>query len=703
MTRFVLKYRVSIVAFWLLAVIAGVLTMKYVPHRLDYSYTTPGQPGFISNEAISKRFGLDGTFESTLPMLQLPLGLNMHSAAGQDTAARVFEGAEKAGYFGIADYANTHDPTFILDGGTSTWALITIPNPDTGDGVGGRIPKALQAATPPEANLEVTGFEKMLSNDGSNGSNRLRTTMIGAAAAFVVMLFVYGSFVSILPVLMALMAIPAIFFAVFGMTFVAPISYFIAYMITTLTLGMAVDFSLVVVIRWREEREAGLSNEDAILIAGKTAGRAVMLSGVTAGVGLLSLVVLPVPFLRSIGIGTMIIPLVSVALATTLLPIALLWWGPALDRFCFWPRGSTTHSRSWTWWGKFVYKNRWAAAAVAVVLLAILSMPGLWLNTAEPLISSLSPSEKPAARAFAHLKANGIPNGVDFPVQIIIHGGAAGLTEARRIIRSTPGVYGVYTPNTYQYRRGSDSLVTVVTVPEGGTSEGKAMVLTLRQGLQKMSVGSAEVGGSSAADMAFTDAVYGNFPLLLTVTSLITLLILTRALRSIVLAIKAIVTNLISLGATYGFMVFFWQWGHGSQLFYGLPATGSIRDWIPTFVFACIFGLSMDYEVFVLARMREEYDRTGSNEDAVVIGLARTGRLVTCAALVFTVCLLAIALDPNQLVKITSTTLAAGILIDAVIVRSLLVPAVVALMGNWNWWVPPALRRMVGVSAVKAN
>jgi putative drug exporter of the RND superfamily len=172
-----------------------------------------------------------------------------------------------------------------------------------------------------------------------------------------------------------------------------------------------------------------------------------------------------------------------------------------------------------------------------------------------------------------------------------------------------------------------------------------------------------------------------------------TLVILVWSLRSIVLPIKAVLLNIVSLGSAFGFMVFFWQEGHGSALIYGVPATDAIRAWIPTVVFASLFGLSMDYEVFVLSRIREEYDRSQSTQQAVVTALARTGRLVTCAVLILMVTFLSLSIDPNQLVKISSTTLAVGVIMDAVIIRTLLVPALVALMGRWNWWMPGGLAR----------
>jgi len=236
----------------------------------------------------------------------------------------------------------------------------------------------------------------------------------------------------------------------------------------------------------------------------------------------------------------------------------------------------------------------------------------------------------------------------------------------------------------------------VIPHSEGSLEEGKATVTTLRQELAALPGGPASVGGATAGDVSFSHAVYGSFPLMLTVVSLATLIILTLSLRSLVLAIKAVLLNIVSLGAAFGFMVFFWQQGHGSTLIYGMSAAGAIRAWIPTIVFASLFGLSIDYEVFVLSRIREEYDRTASTADAIIGGMARSGRLVTCAALILMITFLSVSIDPNQIVKIMATTLAVGVLVDALIIRSLIVPALVSLMGRWNWWEPGLLRRTGG-------
>jgi RND superfamily putative drug exporter len=214
--------------------------------------------------------------------------------------------------------------------------------------------------------------------------------------------------------------------------------------------------------------------------------------------------------------------------------------------------------------------------------------------------------------------------------------------------------------------------------------------------------GGAQVGGNTAQSKDFATAVYGNFPLMLGMIALVTFLLLARSFRSAVLAAKAVLLNIISLGASYGFLVLFWQQGHGSKLVYGVPATGSIQVFIPILVFAFLFGLSMDYEVFLLARMREEYDRTHSTQAAVVGALSRTGRLVTSAALILAISFLSLSTNPDLPVRVIATGLALGILLDAFIIRTLLVPALVAIMGRWNWWMPTPLARALRVAEPRA-
>ena len=696
MAGLVLRNRLLVVLAWAALAAVGMGTLGRLGPRLDYLYSTPGEPGYESNLEITARFGIDPAFESILPVLELPPDSTMATQAGRKMAAATFATAQGAGPMALADYATTHDPMFILDGGRATWALISIANPDygAGRGVESRVQRLLMASTAPGTRMTVTGFAQMLSNAGPDKAGLVKGAVFGLVLAFTVLVLVYGSPIAILPILMAIPAICVTFLCVFGMTYVSSVSYFVEYMVVLLSLGISVDFSLIIVVRWREERLKGLANDEAVIAAVQSAGRAVALSGMTAAVGLLSLAVLPVPFLRSVGYGGMLIPFVAVCVAVTLLPVCLSWAGPALDRFNLWSPAATIYSRGWERWTRIVLHHQWKAACVGFLVLAITATPALSMKTGEPLIGSL-PQAGAAPEAFHRLQANGIPSAVDFPIYVMTHGGAAAARQAIEIARETPGVYRVLSPDNSSYRRGADALLTVIPTAEGSLLEGKAIVGRLRARLSGLRGGPADVGGSTAEDVSFTDAVYGSFPLMLSIVSLVTLAILMFALRSVLLAIKAVLLNVVSLGSAFGFMVFFWQQGHGSSLVFGMPATNAIRAWIPTVVFASLFGLSMDYEVFVLARIREEFDRTGATREAIAAAMARTGRLVSCAALILMVTFLSLSIGPNQIVKISATTLAVGIIMDAMVIRCVLVPALVALMGRWNWWMPAGLDRLL--------
>jgi RND superfamily putative drug exporter len=203
------------------------------------------------------------------------------------------------------------------------------------------------------------------------------------------------------------------------------------------------------------------------------------------------------------------------------------------------------------------------------------------------------------------------------------------------------------------------------------------------------------IAGLGMDQVDFLKAVYGNFPLMLTIIALLTYVLLVRAFRSLLLPLKAVILNLLSLAAVYGLMVLFWQDGHGSEAIFGITESGAITFWVPLMVFAFLFGLSMDYEVFILARIREEYDNGHSTNEAVIEGIGRTGRLVTSAALILFLAFAALASGPGTDLKIMATGLGFGILLDATIVRSLLVPSLVSLFGKWNWYLPDWVARVL--------
>jgi putative drug exporter of the RND superfamily len=265
-----------------------------------------------------------------------------------------------------------------------------------------------------------------------------------------------------------------------------------------------------------------------------------------------------------------------------------------------------------------------------------------------------------------------------------------------------PGVYTVVAPSTPDYVSGGTAVVDVLPATESTVPSGQAMV----SGVEHALVGShgvLGVGGDGASLIDFDNAVYGKFPLMLALIAIATFALLTRAFRSVLLAAKAVVFNLISLAAAYGVLTWVFQDGHGSMAVFGVPATGAITMWVPLMVFAFLFGLSMDYEVFILSRIREAYDRGGSAREAVVEGLGRTGRLVTSAAAILMLTFVSMSTSGQTDLKILATGLGAGILVDAVVVRCLLVPAMVALFGRANWWLPSWAARVLRVPASRAR
>jgi RND superfamily putative drug exporter len=258
------------------------------------------------------------------------------------------------------------------------------------------------------------------------------------------------------------------------------------------------------------------------------------------------------------------------------------------------------------------------------------------------------------------------------------------------------GVAFAVAPDDPTWRRDGTALVHVVPEQELVDIETAQVVERIEDTVLQIE-GVEGVAGPGATVLDYSDAVFKRFPLVMLLIALVTFLLLVRAFRSLLLPLKAVLLNVLSVAATFGFVVLFWQYGLGSEQVFGIAETGAVTFWLPVLIFGFLFGLSMDYEVFILARMREEYDKSGSTRVAVVEGLGRTGRLVTCAALILFLAFLALASAPGTDVKVLATALGVGILIDATIVRALLVPALVSLLGEWNWWLPSWLARPLRV------
>src|SRR3954452_8802820 len=345
-----------------------------------------------------------------------------------------------------------------------------MPNPDVplGQGVMQRIPQVLRAAAPPGASVGVTGFEQLQLTGGGSGPSAFVETLIGMAGALIILALVFGSALAMVPLLMAIPSILVSFLLVGGIEQFTSVSFLVEFLVALIGLGVAIDYSLLVVTRWREERERGLENEAAILGAGATAGRAVVLSGLTVAIGLITLIVLPVPFLRSVGYGGMLIPLVALVAALTLLPVTLAAWGPRLDRHRI-HRAGTTFSRGWAGWGRLVVRRRWIAGAAGLAIILALAIPALSMNTGQPSTAAFPPNT-PAARALQDLNRQGVPSAVVFPMQVLSHGGPANAARVAAIANQTPGFYTSLAPATPSFQQGGDAIVSVIPRVQGSTA-----------------------------------------------------------------------------------------------------------------------------------------------------------------------------------------------------------------------------------------
>jgi RND superfamily putative drug exporter len=699
LTRWVLAHKRIVVGIWVALAIAGMAAAGPASDRLDPEFSVPGKEGWETNQLIEARYGGTGGDAAPLvPVVTLPAGRSVDSPAVREDLARVdaivreaLPGAR------IASYESTRDPALVSDDGRTVFSIVHAP-PDP-DSVWGENPAAAKAARAALAGTTVagepvhlTGFDALREDSGadSDGPGVLLEAVIGGAGALAVLAFVFASFLAVVPLLMAIASILTTFLLLFGLTELTTISPIVQFLIALLGLGVAIDYSLLVVTRWREERSHGRSGDEAVQRAMETAGRAVVFSGLTVAIGLLALIALPLPFLRSMGYGGLLIPLVSVLAAITLLPVVLAKAGHKLD----WPHRRTddTASRAWTRWAQAISRRRWlsAGAGMAVVLALVFAATDLRLGLSDADTVARSGD---AREGLVALEDAGIGEGALLPHEVLITGDTdpAGLATE---LGEVEGVHGAVAPA--DWRRGDTAVVQAIPRADAATDEGTAALAAVRSTAHAAGP-DVRVGGGPAQNDDFIDAVYGSFPLMIALIAVTTFVLLARAFRSLLLPAKAIVLNLLSVVAAWGVMVLVWQEGFGSELIWDIQATGAIPSWMPLMVFAFLFGLSMDYEVFILSRMREEYDRTGSTDAAVVRGIGRTGRLVTSAALTLFLAFAAMASAPGTDLKMFATGLGAGILLDATVVRALIVPAVVSVMGRWNWWLPPGPARLLRV------
>jgi RND superfamily putative drug exporter len=705
----VLAHKRLVTLSWVVITLVGIASVGSSTSAFSKKFSVPGREGFTTNDKIARIYHSGGRYAPLVPVVTLPPGVSVSSpqvrSGLQQIEAKLRQAIPGAR---TASYADTGSRAFVSADGRTTFVLAYPPPDNESFGNNTRAAKAATAAlagdTIAGAPVQLTGFDALQNQTGGGkGPGVLLEAMLGGLGALVVLGFVFASLLAFVPILMAIVSIMTTFLVLWAVTAVTNVSMIVEFLVALIGLGVAIDYTLLVVVRWREERAHGHTGDEAVVNAMQTAGRAVVFSGTTVAIGLLAMIVLPLPFLRSIGFAGMLIPLVSVIVAVTLLPVVLARVGNRLD----WPhvRSDDKASRSWTAWAQLVVRRRWIAAGGAAIVLAALVAAAFSLQPGTPNLNTLS-KQGGARAALVTLERSGIGPGALEPVEVLASvggggsaaggGGGGGAHAVVSAVGQVPGVHGAFAVNDPQWQRDGTAVVDAIPVADGSTPAGRDTITAVRNAAHAVGPG-VRVGGIGPENADFVSAIYGSFPAMIALIAVLTFLLLARAFRSLLLPLKAVILNVISVAAAWGVITLVWQEGHGSNLLWGIAATHSVTAWIPLMVFAFLFGLSMDYEVFILSRMREEYDRTGSTDTAVIRGIGRTGRLVTSAALILFLAFVSMASGPETDVKVFATGLAAGILLDATVIRALLVPAVVSLFGRWNWWLPPRPARWLRV------
>ncbi|HEX6506060.1 MAG TPA: MMPL family transporter [Chloroflexota bacterium] len=589
----------------------------------------------------------------------------------------------------------------------------------------GQVDHLRQIVRTPGFTTYVTGSPAQNQDNTTSSKNDLaKGDSITVPILVVILLLVFGSVVAMaLPLVLAASSILLSLALVYVFGHYLDTSVYVTNMVTVLGLGIGIDYSLFIVYRFREElrRTAG-DVEASIVRTMQTTGRAVFFSGLTVAIGISSLILTGVSFMQTMGLGGLLVPLTSLLVAMTLLPAVLSLLGTRVNRFRVVPQRllSTGGNGMWHRWATFVMHRPWVTGGIALVLLLALAYPVTQLNFAFGSLKNQPKSlESIAGIEFMQANFPSAPN----PTQVVIDAGGsliqprqlAGLQAFQRTIQRDPEVVRAAGPTdilpvntapsatqlklvTGRYLSADHRTAVISVIPRNdvGTTAAEKLVRRLRDDAKSIVAGpltgdAIYVGGQQADFTDFNDSLYAKFPLIVVIVLLLTFGFLFVAFRSAVLPLQAVLLNLLSVGAAYGMLELVFQRGIGAGLLNFSPESG-VAGWVPIFLFALLFGLSTDYEVFLLSRIRERWLASGDNAESVAFGLEKTGRLISSAAAVMIVAFAGFVIGSQVQLKELGFGMLAAIAIDATVIRLVLVPSLMAIVGRANWWVPSFLR-----------
>ena len=741
------RRRWAIIAVWALIVAAAVIASRGLSDLLSNRFDLPNTESTAVLEALERDFGQRGD-STVLLVVQSDEG-----AADQDLVAATTEAAARAG-----EALGPHQLGPVQSSGAL--AYVSIGSTLEPAAAQRRIDEVREAIGEVEGGTAYLSGQIAINRDLQPVVDRdlIRGEALAVPIAIAVLLFVFGTLIStFVPLVFALATVPTTLGLVWIAAHRIDMAIYVTNLVTLIGIGIAIDYSLLIVHRFREEMvrrqrakmDAGLSEareprlvdldrEDiraALRPTMEFAGHAVVFSGLTVAVGLAGLILLPLPFIRSMGIGGLVIPLISILAAITLLPAILSVLGTRLGHVRVVPervlRGREDRdSGFWASLSRTIMRRPWPFLLAGSALLLALAFPATQISLTPGSNSGL-PGGVESVDGLVLLEDE-VGAGALSPSQILIQterpGGVwepdtiAAIARLATLLREDPAVAadaaGVAAPtdlladgDSEAARAQAQTLGLVdadassaLVLAAGRTAYGTEEGQTLARRIRAETIPAAQfpagvdvlAGGGPGAGIDFIDRSYDAFPYLIAAVLLVTFVLLVRAFRSLLLPLKAVILNVLSVAAAYGVLVLVFQYGWGEWA--GIPPSGQIEAWIPIFLFAMLFGLSMDYEVFLVTRMRELYDAGYPNLDAVAVGLERTGRIITAAAIILCAAFGGFLVGSLSAFQQFGLGLAAGILIDATLIRMILVPAFMRVAGGANWWLPGSVARILRVA-----
>ncbi len=713
-TEFVVRHRRLVVITWLVLAVLGAMAASNLSSLLSNRFSVPGADAERGLDILRTRFHerSDGAF----------------TLVAQSTGASVDRAAvEAAAVRGASVLASGKAGPVLPAGGGVYYAQINslLENAKASD----KTTAVRQAAGQiPGARVYITGFPA-INHDTQPLYNQdlARGESIAIPIALIVLAYMFATLGGIaVPLLFAAITIPTTLGGVWVVAHLIEMATYVTNIVSLIGIAIAIDYSMLVVFRFREELSHQDDEHEALLTTMRTAGRATVFSGLTVAVGLALLAFMPLPFIQSMGIGGLLVPVVSVLASATLLPVMLSLLGRRVNSLRIVPRKVLARRAAsdrgfWTRLAKMIMRRPIPVLIGSAAVMLAIAFPALQLKLTGGDNRGI-PNGTNATDGLLVLEKTLGP-GALAPHQIVVDTGPAGgalapsvrAAEVRlvRLLRSdraidpstvaAPALLGAGRAHQASLLDPTDQIAQIRAA--GYSDSGTQTAMDLVHRIRGRYIPEAHfpssvhvvLTGAPAFGVDFLDKAYGAFPWLVLAVLVISYFLLLRAFRSVVLPIKAVLMNLLSVTATYGVLVLFFQHGWGHDLL-GLKSSPQIEGWIPIFLFAVLFGLSMDYEVFLLSRMREEWDATHDNEHAVAYGLEHTGRIITAAAIIMIAAFAGFTAGRFVGLQEFGIGLSAAILLDATIVRALLVPATMKLLGRWNWWLPEGVRKAFRLS-----